>query len=82
MNQLPKNNAIPPHHLKRLHKIGMMLREIRLSEGYSQTDLLDFGVTRRQIQRRESGSNLSLVSLFKLLDAYGYHLNEFFNGME
>jgi hypothetical protein len=67
---------------QRLEKIGQMLKEMRFSEGKCQCDFHEFGVSRRQIQRGEQGSNLSLISLFKLLDVYGYRLDEFFEGME
>ncbi len=73
---------IPSHHHKRLAKIGMMLREMRFSEGKYQDELDEYGISRRQIQRGEYGSNLTLVGLFNLIDCYGYHLDEFFEGME
>lgn len=81
MNQTRKNK-ISQQHQKRLEKIGMMLREMRFSEGLNQDEFIDQGLSRRQIQRGESGRNISLVTLYKLLDVYGYHLDEFFEGME
>ena len=77
-----KINDVSSHPLKRMEKINSMLREMRFSEGLNQNGFADIGITRRQIQRGECGNNLSLLSLFKLLDAYGYNLDEFFNGME
>ena len=76
--------VVPPHHLQRLKYISQMLKEMRFSEGKLQNGYEDYGVSRRQIQRGECiiGSNLSLISLFKLLDAFGYRLDEFFEGME
>lgn len=62
--------------------IANSLREIRFSEGRLQGELYEWGATRRQIQRGEHGSNLTLVSLFNLLDCYGYTLHEFFQDME
>ena len=50
---------------------------MRFADVESQSCYEDFGVSRRQIQRGEQGSNLSLISLFKLLDAFGYRLDEF-----
>jgi transcriptional regulator with XRE-family HTH domain len=82
MKHTQKKNNIPPHHLKRLEKIGMMLKEMRFSEGLNQDGFVDIGVTRRQVQRGECGSNLSLISLYKILDVYGYSLDEFFEGMK
>jgi len=66
----------------RLTTIANTLREIRFSEGKYQDELIDWGASRRQIQRGEQGFNLTLASLFNLLDCYGYRLDEFFEGME
>lgn len=66
----------------RLRKIANTLKEMRFSEGKNQDELSDWGATRRQIQRGEQGNNLTLTSLFNLLDCYGYRLDEFFEGME
>ena len=75
--------VVPPHHKKRLAYIAQMLKEMRFSEGKLQNGYEDCGVSRRQIQRGESCGNLSLISLFKLIDCYdGYTLSDFFEGME
>jgi hypothetical protein len=55
---------------------------MRFSEGKNQDELSEWGATRRQVQRGEQGFNLTLTSLFNLLDCYGYRLDEFFEGME
>lgn len=68
--------------IHRLNTISNNLREIRFSEGKLQDELIDWGASRRQIQRGEQGFNLTLASLFILLDCYGYRLDEFFEGME
>ncbi len=67
---------------QRLESIGNMLREIRFSEGRNQDEYTEYGATRRQIQRGEYGLNLTLSSLFNLLDCYGYTLHEFFEYLE
>lgn len=67
---------------QRLQTIGRMLREIRFSEGRNQDEFAEYGATRRQIQRGEHGFNLTLTSLFNLLDCYGYTLQDFFEDME
>lgn len=66
---------------QRLKAIGRMLKEIRFSEGRNQDEFVEYGATRRQIQRGEHGLNLRLTSLFNLLDSYGYTLQEFFEDM-
>lgn len=76
-------SKISPQHQRRLDYIAQMLKEMRFSEGKKQDGFLDFGVSRRQIQRGESGCNISLVRLFNLIDCYdGYSLSDFFEGME
>lgn len=66
----------------RLKNIANTLKEIRFSEGKNQDELTEWGASRRQIQRGEQGFNLTLASLFNLLDCYGYTLHEFFEGIE
>ena len=72
-----------PHHQRLLDYIAQMLKEFRLSEGKRQNDYIDVGVSRRQIQRGESGSNTTLLRLFTLIDCYdGYTLSDVFDGLE
>jgi hypothetical protein len=74
---------ISPLHQRRLDYIAQMLKEMRFSEGKKQGEFIDYGVSRRQIQRGECGCNISLVRLFTLIDCYdGYTLSNFFEGME
>lgn len=77
-----RTRNISPLNQSRLKKTGTMLKEMRFSEGKNQDQFTDFGVSRRQIQRGESGCNISLISLYKLIDVYGYSLDEFFKDME
>lgn len=74
--------GLPNNHQKRLEYIAAMLREMRFSEEKSQSDFTEYGVSRRQIQRGESGGNISLLRLFTILDCYeGYTLSDFFEDM-
>lgn len=67
---------------ERLETISKMLKEIRFSEGRNQDEYAEYGATRRQIQRGEHCLNLTMTSLFNLLNCYGYTLREFFEDME
>ena len=78
MDEMNDNNTTQ----SRLSMIGNMLQQIRINDGKYQDDYEDYGVTRRQIQRGEMGSNLTLMSLFTLIDNYEYTLDEFFREME
>lgn len=67
---------------QRLELISNQLKEMRFAEGRNQSDFTKFGISRRQIQRGEYGKNITLTSLFSLIDLYGYSLDDFFRGME
>ena len=67
---------------QRLEAIGRMLKEIRFSEGRNQDEFVEWGASRRQIQRGEHGLNIRLTSLFNLLDCYGYSLQDFFEDLK
>jgi len=82
MNIQTTKKKISSQHQKRLQQISDMLREIRFSEGLNQTDLIDYGISRRQVQRVEHSNNLTLLGLFRILDFYEYNLNEFFADIE
>lgn len=75
MNQQQKH-SYPPQHQKRLDRLAIALKEMRFSEGRKQDSFVDEGITRRKIQRAEYGNNMTLVSLFSLLDCYGYTLSD------
>jgi hypothetical protein len=78
-----RKNKISQQHQKRLENVAQMLKEMRFSEGLNQDFFADNGVSRRQIQRCESGCNISLQKLFIILDCYeGYTLSDFFEGMQ
>jgi len=72
-----RKKHINPNHELLLSRISIALKEIRYSEGLRQNELSEFGLSRRQIQRGESGCNLSLVKLLTLLDGYNYTLTNF-----
>jgi hypothetical protein len=78
-----KKKVVPLHHKQRLNKIAQMLKEMRFVDGKPQNGYEDCGVSRRQIQRGEHSSNMTLLKLFAILDCFeGYTLNDFFQGME
>ncbi len=77
-----KHEKIESHNKNRLITIGNMLREMRFSEGKNQDEFTEHHVSRRNIQHGEYGDNITLISLFNLIDCFGYRLDEFFDGME
>ncbi len=65
-----------PHLEEKLEFVGIALREMRINEGKRQTDYHDDGLSRRQIQRAETGKNITLKKLLFMLDSYGYKLSD------
>ena len=71
-----KRVEISPNTKQRLEFIGIMLKEMRLSEGKNQDGYIDVGLTRRQIQTGEYGNNMSLAKLITILDCLGYSMKD------
>lgn len=71
-----QKKAITKYNKQRLDFISMMLKEMRLAEGKTQSGFIDVGISRRGIQTSEYGNNMSLLKLFALLDSYGYSLKD------
>lgn len=65
-----------PQLENKLKFVGIALREMRLNDGRRQIDYQEDGVSRRQIQRAETGNNISLKKLLLILDCYGYTLSD------
>lgn len=65
-----------PQLEKQLKFVGLSLREMRLNDGKRQIDYQEDGVSRRQIQRAETGNNITLKKLLFILDCYGYTLSD------
>ena len=64
--------------------IATKLKELRKSKGYSsyETFALDNGLDRKQYWRAESGSNLTLRSLIKILSIHNHDLITFFKELQ
>lgn len=77
-----KNTTDPKKELDpRMKEIGDKLRQLRIEAGHSnyETFAWDKGIGRMQYWRMEKGSNFTFASLFKVLDAHGISLAEFFS---
>lgn len=61
--------------------IGEKIRELRLKAGYDsyETFANDHDLDRKQYWRLESGVNLTIKSLVKVLEVHQISLKEFFN---
>jgi hypothetical protein len=71
-------------HEKRLIKIGEKLRELRKTSGYKSYENFAFDneINRVQYGRMEKGSNITILSLLKVLDIHKLSLEEFFIGLK
>jgi len=68
---------------ERLRKIGELMKLYRLQSYMSRQDVEDiYGIPRSTIERVENGNNITLLTIFKLLDAYDVPLFELFNELE
>lgn len=68
----------------RLKRIAEKLRELRKSKGYRSAEIFayDNNLSRVSYWRIESGFNITLKTLLKLLDIHKISLSDFFKDME
>ena len=66
---------------KRLIAIGKQIKQLRIDMGYSSAEIFAYekNINRISYWRMEKGSNITLVSLLKILDIHQITLSEFFN---
>jgi len=65
-----------------LKSIGQRLKEIRLKKGLTLEDIEELGFPSwRHLQKLESGKNFTMVTLFRLCEAYDISPNEFFKNL-
>ena len=70
-------------HAQRLATISLMLRELRFNYGLTQEQFAQqINKPRNSVSRAENSCNLTLLSLFVLLDGYEISLDEFFSGLK
>lgn len=77
-----KNNPASDIFSNEILKIGMRLRQIRKSLGFTNSDIFanHYGLDRAQYGKYETGSqDLRISSLLRILDKINYKLPDFFN---
>lgn len=69
---------------RRAIAIGEKLRAMRIEKGYVSAEFFAWEnkISRATYIRLESGSHFNISSLFKVLDAHGVTLQEFFSDIE
>jgi DNA-binding XRE family transcriptional regulator len=73
----------PDHRISRLECIGTFCKNLRINDNLSQFDFARMnGLSRSTLQKAEYGGNMTLRTLFKIVDAHHLTLEEFFTEME
>lgn len=76
---------IKEHNKERFQAISAFLKEYRISNGYSQSDISEAArVSRNTIVRMESScpENLTLLTVFEIADALELDINQIFLEVE
>jgi len=76
---------IPEHNKKRFQAISAFLKEYRISNGYSQSEICRAAnLSRNTIVRMESScpENLTLRTIFEIADALEIDINQIFLEVE
>ena len=68
---------------KRIKQIADKIRQLRINAGYTSHENFawDNGLSRVQYWRVESGANITLKTLLKILDIHKMSLEDFFKDM-
>jgi transcriptional regulator with XRE-family HTH domain len=68
---------------EKINQISKKLKEIRLAKGYTsyETFAFDNNLNRVQYWRIESGSNITLKTLLKVLEIHKISLEDFFKNL-
>jgi transcriptional regulator with XRE-family HTH domain len=79
-----KDNKEDTIEYQRLMRIANKIKELRIQKGYSshETFAWDNNLNRVQYWRVEKGSNLTLKTLFMILDIHHISLSDFFKDMD
>ena len=69
---------------KRILKIAERLKELRIENGYTSYEQFAFDndIPRVQYWRLETGTNFTINTLLKVLDAHQISLSDFFKGLQ
>lgn len=68
---------------RRLNYIGQYLKQLRLYEGFTQHEAASrSGISRNCLQNAEHGHNITILTIFKLVDFYDLSASELFTELE
>lgn len=68
----------------RLNAIGAKIRDLRINSGYTSAEIFAYehDLNRISYWRMEKGSNITMASLFRILDIHQITLSEFFKEID
>ena len=68
---------------ERIERVAKKIKELRIKAGYTSHENFawDHNLSRVQYWRIESGANITLKTLLKILDIHKISLEDFFKGM-
>jgi transcriptional regulator with XRE-family HTH domain len=75
---------ITQHQKKRMEEISLFIKNFRINDGLTQSDFSKLSeIHHNTIQRFEAGNkNITISTLFNMIDAMEMSLSEFFENME
>lgn len=78
------NRLIPEHQKKRIEEISLFIKNYRINDGLTQTDFGKLSdIHHNTIQRFEAGNkNITIGTLFRMIDAMEMTPSEFFQDIE
>ncbi len=78
-----QNKSIPDQHRKRLETLAGFIREYRINEGMTRNDLhQNLNLHVNSIVRAENAKNISLLTLFEIVDTLDLNLKDLFWDIE
>jgi transcriptional regulator with XRE-family HTH domain len=57
-------------------KLGQRIKELRIERGYTQEDMMEYGLSCRFYQRIEAGKPIHMKTVLKIADAFGLKVSE------
>ena len=73
---------ITENNRKRLQELSILIRELRINSGLTQKELSNNNLHRNTIIRAESKHNMTLLTLFELVDSFEISFSELFQDIE
>jgi hypothetical protein len=69
---------------ERIYKIAKLIKQLRIEKGYGSSEFFawEHKIPRIQYWRMEKGTNFTIRTFLRILDAHNMSLQDFFNRLE